>query len=81
MTATGMTALDTRILSALPMEIRAGRWLTPADLSERLSVAEDVARSVLVRLRARGLALDNGERPQAFARQARAEVLLEHAAA
>jgi hypothetical protein len=71
---------DLRVLSALPMDLAPGRWLTPADVSERLSVAPDVARSVLVRLRARGLALDDGECPQAFARTARAEVVLEHVA-
>lgn len=75
-----MTSADLRILGALPMDVAAGRWLTPADVSERLSVAPDVARSVLVRLRSRGLVLDDGERPQAFARTARAEVSLEQVA-
>jgi hypothetical protein len=75
-----LARMDLRLLAALPMDLGAGRWLTPADVSERLSVAPDVARSVLVRLRALGLALDDGERPQAFARTARADVLLEHAA-
>jgi Flp pilus assembly protein CpaB len=75
-----VAGVDLRVLAALPMDLGAGRWLTPADVSERLSVAPDVARSVLVRLRGLGLALDDGERPQAFARTARADVLLEHAA-
>ena len=69
---------DLRVLAALPMEIGGGRWLTPADVSKRLSIAPDVARSVLVRLRAHFLVTDDGERPQAFARTARAEVVLEH---
>jgi DNA-binding GntR family transcriptional regulator len=73
-----LTSTDLRLLTALPRDLDPGRWLTPADVSNRLSVAPDVARSVLVRLRARGLVLDDGERPQRFARMARADVLLEH---
>jgi len=69
---------DLRVVAALPMDAASGRWLTPADVSERLAMAPDVARSVLVRLRSRGLALDDGERPQAFARTARADVVLDH---
>jgi hypothetical protein len=49
-------------------------------VSLKLGVAEDVARRCLVRLRGRGLAEDDGARPQAFARPARGDVALGHLA-
>lgn len=73
-----LTELDARVLQALPRELDPGRWLTPAAVAARLDIADaGVARSVLVRLRRRGFTIDDGERPQAFARTALAEAALE----
>jgi hypothetical protein len=69
--------LDTRALRALPQSTGPGRWLTSASLAQRIDVAPDVARSVLVRLRARELAEHDGEHPQAFARTAKVDWQLE----
>ena len=71
------TPVDIRALKALPMSTAAGAWLSPADLSARIGVAPDVARSVLVRLRMRGFAEDDGASPQAFARTAKGDWLIE----
>jgi hypothetical protein len=73
-----MTAhVDIRALKALPMSTAPGQWLTPAVLAAKIGVAPDVARSVLVRLRALGRAEDDGAYPQAFARTARGDWWLE----
>jgi hypothetical protein len=73
-----MTApVDIRALKALPMSTGAGRWLTPAALAVEMGVAPDVARSVLVRLRTCGFTEDDGAVPQAFARTAQGDWLIE----
>jgi hypothetical protein len=73
-----MTApVEIRALHALPMSSAAGRWLTPASLAVQIGVAPDVARSVLVGLRRRGLAEDDGSLPQAFARTTKGDWQLE----
>jgi hypothetical protein len=73
-----MTVLvDIRALKGLPITTSAGQWLTPAALAARIGVAPDVARSVCVRLRTRGFADDDGESPQAFARTAKGDWLIE----
>lgn len=71
-------SLKARVLRVLPMSTGRGQWLTPAATPQQVGIARGVARSVLVRLRARGLAEDDGERPQAFGRTARGDWLLEH---
>ena len=69
--------VDIRVLKALPISTGAGGWLTPAALAAQLGMAPDVARSVLVRLRTRGFAEDDGAFPQAFARTAKGDWLIE----
>jgi hypothetical protein len=69
--------VEIRALRALPITTGPGRWLTPAALAAKIGVAPDVARSVLVRLRTRGFADDDGARPQAFARTAKGDWLIE----
>lgn len=59
------------------MSTAPGRWLTPAALAPQIGVAPDVARSILVRLRMRGLAEDDGAFPQAFARTAKGDWQIE----
>jgi hypothetical protein len=72
-----MTApLDIHALRALPMSTAPRRWLTPATLGAQLGIAPDVARSVLVRLRTRGLAEHDTAYPQS-ARTARGDWVIE----
>ena len=63
---------------SLIAELSAPRGFDPPALAQRIDVAPDVARSVLVRLRTAGLAEDDGARPPAFARTAKADWILEH---
>lgn len=70
--------LDARVLRVLSMTTGRDHWLTAAAAAQQVGIARDVARSVLVRLRARGLAEDDGEHPQAFGRTARGDWILEH---
>lgn len=71
-----LSDIDVKVLRALPNDLR-GRWLSAQDVADRLHIAPDVARSVLVRLRGAWLVEDDGERPQAFARLARGDHELE----
>jgi hypothetical protein len=73
-----LSSIDAAVLRALPRDIGPGLWLTPLGISVKLGVAEDVARSCLRRHRGRGLAVDDGERPQAFGRTSAGDVALEH---
>jgi hypothetical protein len=74
-----MTApVEIRAPKAFPITTGTGRWLTPTALATDIGVAPDVARSVLVRLRTRGFAEDDGALPQALARTAKGDWLIEH---
>ena len=65
-----MTAhVDIRAFNAPPMSTGPG-WRTPAALSAQACVAPGVARSVVVRLRIRGLAGDDVALPPTFPRTA-----------
>jgi hypothetical protein len=76
-----LSPVDVKVLRSLPRDGEAGLWLTPAGIARKLELAEDVVRSCLDRLGGRDLVTHDGERPRAFARTARAELLLEHAEA
>lgn len=73
----GIESIDARTLAALPMDLAPRRWLTARELGERLKLDPSVARSCLVRLRGRGLALDDGSVQQRFAPTRRGKVELE----
>ncbi len=71
-----LSDIDAKVLRALPSNRDRG-WLSAHGVADRLHIAPDVARSVLVRLRGAWLVEDDGERPQAFARLARGDHELE----
>jgi len=75
----GLGDLDAAVLGCLPRDLDGAPWYRSHDVADALGIDRDVARSVLARLRTRGLVEDDGERPQAFARTPRGEHVLERA--
>ena len=75
----GLSALAARVLASLPMNADGGRWPTAAMVAARADITPEIARAMLVSLRGRWLAEDDGERPRAFARTRRGDWALEQA--